>query len=155
MDLLTELARRLERLEAVVANLNRVGVVTAVDQARARVRVRFDEADGVVSYWLPVGQAKTKGDREYWLPDVGTEVFCGFLSNGLEAGAVLRALYSTQDPPPVQDKDKWRMEWSDGSYFEYDRRTHKLLWHIAGEVELKATGSFTINGQPIHLNPES
>ncbi|MDW8136254.1 MAG: phage baseplate assembly protein V [Thermodesulfobacterium sp.] len=54
------------------------GKVVAVDAKTARARVQIEDADGVVTFWLPVLHHKTQNDKHYWLPDIGEEVVCAF-----------------------------------------------------------------------------
>lgn len=43
----------------------RVGKVVAVDDKNAKVRVQIEDADAVVSYWLPVVHQKSQSDKHY------------------------------------------------------------------------------------------
>ena len=86
----------------------RVGIVQQQDAARAKVRVVFPDYDEVVSWWLPVIFAKTQNDKTYWLPDVGEQVVC-LMDLRDEAGAVLGAIYSDVDLPPVNSADKFHL----------------------------------------------
>ncbi len=42
----------------------------------SRVRVRFDDNDGIISPWLDVMQATTKGAKIYTRPKPGSMVIC-------------------------------------------------------------------------------
>jgi phage baseplate assembly protein V len=121
-----------------------IGKVVAIDEVTCKVRVEFpdrDDGDGktLVSDWLPVGQKKTLGDLEYWLPDLDTQVAC-LMDDLLEAGVVICAIYSDADPPPVTNKDLYYRRFKDGTVIQYDRAGHKLLADIKGDIEVKATG---------------
>lgn len=117
----------------------RTGIVVAIDEAAAKVRVQFDALDGVVSYWLPVLVQKTLSDKCYHMPDPGEHVVCLVDENG-EEGVVLGAIYSAADAPPVSSADKFHVTFKDGTVVEYDRSVHKLTADVKGDVSVKATG---------------
>src|SRR5208283_5084591 len=98
------------------ASLNptfRVGIVQAQDTARAKVRVVFPDYDEMISWWLPVIFSKTQDDKAYWIPDIGEQVVC-LMDLRDEAGAVLGAIYSRADTPPVNSADKFYLGFKDG-----------------------------------------
>lgn len=143
--MLQELMERIESLEKTVNQIVRVGIVTATYPARATVRVKLPDADGVITSELPVLFKKTLDDKTYAMPDVDEQVLCVFLPNGLEQGFVLGSMYSQVDTVPVASQDKWHTKFKDGTYLEYDRKTHKLTGDVKGDVELIATGKLTAN----------
>ncbi len=123
----------------------RRAVVEEVDPVSVRVRVRFPDADGMVSWWLEVMQKRSHGDRSYWLPDPG-EAVAVLMDERDEAGVVLGAIYSTADPPPVASADKRHVTHRDGALFEYDRAAHR--WVVAipagGRVEIRVGAGTSI-----------
>ena len=135
---LDDIHSRLDDLESTLGHVIRVGVVTSTEPSAGTVRVQFQDADGMISYPLPVLQRKTLKDKDYHMPDVGEHVTCVCLGNGLEQGVCLGAIYSKADVPPVADQDKRHMEFEDGSWLQYDRKLHRLSGEIvSGEVVLK------------------
>ena len=131
----------------------RVGKVVAVDEKTAKVRVELEDADKVITYWLPVVVQKAQDDKFYWLPDVGELVLVGFLDYGIEQGFVLGSIYNQQDKPPVASKDKMHIQFKDGTVIEYDRNTHKLLIHSVGDIEIISDTHITMRAPRIDLNP--
>ena len=126
----------------------RVGIVKAQDAANARVRVTFPDRDQMQSWWLPVVFAKAQNDKAYWIPDVGEQVVCT-MDEYDEDGAVLGAIYSSADRPPVTSADKLHWTFKDGAVFEYDRSAHSLQMSIpsGGTVTITANGaSVAIDG---------
>jgi phage baseplate assembly protein gpV len=103
----------------------RVGIVQAQDTAKAKVRVVFPDYDEMISWWLPVVFFKTQNDQAYWIPDIGEQVVC-LMDLRDEAGAVLGAIYSSADVPPVNSPDKFYLGFKDGARVEYDRVAHLL-----------------------------
>ena len=121
------------------ASLNptfRIGIVQAQDPAHAKVRVVFPDYDAMISWWLPVVFAKTQDDKVYWIPDIGEQVVC-LMDLRDEAGAVLGAIYSSADAPPVNSADKFHLAFKDGASFDYDRVAHLLDLLFQDTTELK------------------
>ena len=100
------------------------GIVTNIDEKTAKVRVKFAE-DGLLSFWLPVLQAKTLKDKFYALPDIDEQVAC-LMDENLEDGVILGAIYSDADIVPVISKDKLKIKFYDSTEIEYDRAEHVL-----------------------------
>ncbi len=125
----------------------RVGLVKQQDLQGARVRVAFPDRDQLLSYWLPVVFTKTQNDKGYWVPDIGEQVVC-LMDEHDEAGAVLGAIYSSADTPPVQSADKYHMSFKDGASIEYDRAAHAL----AVSLPNGATMSISANGASIAID---
>jgi phage baseplate assembly protein V len=126
----------------------RVGIVKVQDAANARVRVVFPDRDQMESWWLSVLFAKTQNDKMYWMPDVGEQVVC-MMDEYDEDGAVLGAIYSSADRPPVTTADKLHWTSKDGAVFEYDRSIHALQMTVpsGGTVAITANGaSIAIDG---------
>ncbi len=132
----------------------RRGIVVAVDEKTAKVRVRFPDLDDMISDWLPVVSMKTHDDKHYWLPDIDEFVIVAFDEDGdFTQGYVLGAIYNSKDPTPVQNRDKHHIRYSDGTEVEYDRKTHTLRINIPkGEVHItvqNGNGNVYINGNLI------
>ncbi len=121
------------------ASLNptfRVGIVQAQDPAHAKVRVVFPDYDEMISWWLPIIFFKTQNDKAYWIPDIGEQVVC-LMDLRDEAGAVLGAIYSSADVPPVNSADKFHLAFKDGAHFDYDRVAHLLDLFFQDTTEIK------------------
>lgn len=100
------------------------GIVTNIDEKQAKARVKFAE-DDLLSYWLPVLQAKTLKDKFYILPDIDEQVAC-LMDENLEEGVILGAIYSDVDLVPVISKNKVKIKFNDSAEIEYDRIEHTL-----------------------------
>ncbi|MFZ8784965.1 phage baseplate assembly protein V [Thermocrinis sp.] len=116
----------------------RRGIVVAVDEKTARVRVQMPDLDNVVSNWLPVVHHKTQKDKAYWLPDIGEYVIVAFDEEGEHSdGYVLGAIYNNKDTPPVANRNKFFVRFEDGTEIEYDKKTH-ILRVKAQTVQIQA-----------------
>jgi phage baseplate assembly protein V len=134
-------------LDGKGSTMFRVGLVKQQDLQGARVRVAFPDRDQLLSYWLPIVFTKTQNDKGYWVPDIGEQVVC-LMDEHDEAGAVLGAIYSSADTPPVQSADKYHMSFKDGANVEYDRAAHAL----AVSLPNGATMSISANGASIAID---
>lgn len=135
-------------LSDCISQLARVGFVTARQPERHRVRVELRDTvtSPLVSGWLPVLTPRASADMAFDLPDVGDQVLCLFLGNGLEDGFVLGSMYGAQTPP-VASGDKFHRTFSDGTTIEYDRKAHKLTASVKGDVDVSATKSISLHGK--------
>ncbi len=118
----------------------RRGIVQEVDAATHRVRCAFPERDGVVSGWLDVLVAASKGTRVYGLPAEGTQVAV-LLDEHEEAGCVVGALYSEEDEPPSDSIAKRGLVFSDGAAIEYDSESHVMTVTIPAGGQLRLAGN--------------
>jgi phage baseplate assembly protein V len=143
--LISDLEKRIASLEAVSAQMVRVGKVVTTYPDRGTVRIRIGDADGLTSYTLPVLFKKTMHDKDYQLPDVGEQVLAIFLPYGLEQGFILGAFYSSADTVPVASQDKWHKLFKDGTWLEYDRASHALTGVIKGSLDLRVDTAAVID----------
>jgi phage baseplate assembly protein V len=130
----------------VSPNPLKIGQVTERDPAKALVRVVFRDLGELVSWWMPILQAKTLVDQVYWMPDEGEHVVC-LLDEHAEFGVVIGAIYSDATAPPVSSLEKFHVKFKDGTEIEYDRGIHKLrvsLEAAAADVEISTTRAVTI-----------
>ncbi len=125
-------------------NLVRAGRVSVVIPERMAVKVVFEDKDRLVSDELPVLTFGSSKNKMYWLPDVGEQVCCLMLPNGHNAGFCIGSFYSDADSPKVSDGEIRRIDFGDGSYVQFDRKT--------GNLDINCTGNVTINGKTINLN---
>ena len=123
----------------------RVGIVSEVIPADCAARVVFEEKDETTSPILPVLTRGGKVNRDFWLPDIGEQVVCLFAANDKNhsTGWVLGAHYKA-GAGNADSVDKRRIDFSDGSFVEFDRAT--------GGLTIQCTGEVVINGRTISLN---
>jgi len=146
-----ELENRIKQLESIVMRSDRVGRVINVYPNKGTVRVEIDDIDNVKSYELPIIFQKTGNDKFYCMPDIHEHVLVKFLPNGLEQGFVIGSFYSSEDKPPVTDPDKYHVKFSDGSFMEYDRKSHELEINIKGKITINATDEISIHSDTHHV----
>ncbi|HEY3376575.1 MAG TPA: phage baseplate assembly protein V [Armatimonadota bacterium] len=121
-------------------SLIRIGEVVAVDHARCRARVHFEDLD-VTSDWLRLGVRGSKSTREYWTPAIGEPVVCGYLSSGTEEGFVLCSYYP-HDVPDGGAGVRYTV-FPDGSMVRWDNGLLTVVAtggvHITGPVVITGT----------------
>lgn len=131
------------------------GTVVGLDEKTCKVRVQFQDLDGVVSDWLPVIQQKTLKDQCYWMPDLD-EFVVVLMDANLEAGVVLGSIYSAKVSPPLADKDIKIVRFSDGTSFKYNRKSHQLDVQIEGTLNMTVSEAWNITvGKGISASAES
>lgn len=162
-----EIREDIRKLQSVLKNLVRVGVVSSINSGDCTAKVAFKEFNGgVVSYDLPIMVKQSMHNKDYWMPDIHEQVVCVFLPTGLEQGFILGSFYSDVDKTAVQNPDVRQVTFSDGTVIQYDREAHKLTANCVGNIEvqcqnatitasnkitatateIEATGNVTING---------
>jgi phage baseplate assembly protein V len=143
MDEITEIKAELAELRTSLEGLIRTGVVTHVDEENHRVKVKNPDWGGVATDWLPVLTRWSAGNKTYSLPKPEEQVLCLFYPLSLSQGFVLAGLYSEEDRPPVDDKNKINLTASDEAIFEYDTREHKLKIDLpdGAVIEIGGAGS--------------
>ena len=124
----------------------KIGTVSAVYPERHTARIVFEDLDDMVSDELPVLVSAASKNNFYILPDVGESVVCIFLLNSAQEGAgfIIGSFYNDVNKPKVNNQEKCRLDFGDGSFFEFDRSS--------GSLNINCTGDIKINGRNIYLN---
>lgn len=128
--------------KSTLENINREGIVHSVDPASGTVRVIFPDKEGPDGKPLPSGPLRvltfgSKGSKYFWLPKVGDQVACSFLTNstnGNNVGWVVGTFYSEADMPPA------------------DAAADKRIIEHDGDLEIRCGGDVKIKGKNIILN---
>lgn len=115
----------------------RIGKVSSVNIEKARVQVVFEDIDNMVSVDLPLLFPQGLKNKFYAVPDIGENVVCLFIEQGLSDGYCLGSFYTDLVLPPISSQDKVHFTFEDGTFIEYDRKEHKLVADIKGDAELK------------------
>lgn len=142
-------------MDTDVRSLIRVGRVSSVNAGNCTARVTFDDEDNLVSAELPIIVPCSKDNKQYWLPDIDTQVLCIFLPHssgkGVNDGFVVGAFYSTVDAPAEAEETIKSLKLKDGSYVRYDGHGNIQI-HAAGDITITADGNITLQGARIDLN---
>lgn len=118
----------------------RFGHVTEYDPARHMARVNFPDL-GITSWWLPVLTSNTLKNHDEVHADIGEHAACLMSGEGAEIGVVLGAFYDDKNKPVIQDADIRSVIFEDGTKVTYNRKEHKLLIAVEGDIEITASGN--------------
>jgi phage baseplate assembly protein V len=119
-------------------NLVRVGKINSINEAKGTVDVLFEDRDNQVISSLPLLA------NEYDIPKIGEQALCLFLGNDLERGFCLKTFYSDVHVPPVADKDIYRKQFDDGTFFEYKKDTREFSIYSNKPITIK--GNLNVQG---------
>ena len=128
-----------DALATKLGSIIRLGEVSSVNAGKGTACVVFDDDDSVVSAELPVLHKNTFANKDYAMPDIGEDVLCLFLPNGLEDGFILGSIYAGEVAPPENTIDKRTVVFSDDTRVSYDRSSHVLTVAI-GDTTIEANG---------------
>ena len=80
------------------------------------------------------------------VPDIGDQVLCVFANNdtNFSTGWILGSYFTEKQPPQVVNPDIMRLDFADGTFFEYNRANSSLT--------IKVKGTIKINGAEVHIN---
>ncbi|MDO5101492.1 MAG: phage baseplate assembly protein V [Lautropia sp.] len=129
-------------LERLLANLVRVGVVAALDEAAARVTVDLGE---VVTDWLPWVTQRAGATRTWSAPRPGEQVLVLAPYGDLAQAVVLPAIYQEAHPAPAASKDVEHVVFPDGSTVDYDSTAHRLTVTAGSGQVVVNCGVATVN----------
>ncbi len=133
-------------------NLLRSGVVTEVDHAQARCRVRSGDVHTDSIPW-----ATAAGGLRVWAPpSVGEQVLLLSIDGDLANAIAIRGLYCQQFPAPANAEDLVLIHLPDGAIIQYDSAGHALVATLpaGGRATINADGGTTING-PVTINGDT
>lgn len=117
----------------------REGIVSVVYPERHSARVTFPDKDDVVSAELPILGLFSAKNKSYALPDVGESVVCLFSGNDDMSGTgfILGARYDDKNKPAANSQDITRLDFSDGTFIQFDRGKSELRIECKGDVIIK------------------
>lgn len=137
-------------LERLLANLVRVGVVAALDEAAARVTVDLGE---VVTDWLPWVTHRAGATRTWSAPRPGEQVLVLAPYGDLAQAVALPAIYQEAHPAPASTKEVEHVVFPDGSAVDYDSAAHRLTVTAGSGQVVVNCGAATVNAtQAVTLN---
>lgn len=136
---LPDLFRRLQ-------NIIRPGYVSAVDYAKARIRVKFSE--NLESNWIPWHSGRAGGTKNWDAPELGEQVVMLSPSGDTSMAIALVGIFSNDNPANGDSADVFRKTFKDGTVIEYDCAAHAMKAKIAsnGTAEIEAPGGLAIKG---------
>lgn len=132
---------RLNQLNARIANLIRIGSVSDVDTAKARVRVDIGR---VKTNWLP-WLTQRAGKTSTWSPlEVGEQVMVFSPSGELNQGVVIGGLWSKDNPAPSQSQAINCVKFADGSIISHDSEKNIISIQSQGDIAVQSAKAVKI-----------
>lgn len=137
--------------ERILANMIRVGAVSQLDEANARVKV---SVGGLSTDWLPWVTARAGATRTWSAPRPGEQVIVLAPYGDPAQAVVLPAIYQDAYPAPASTKDSDRTVYPDGTSVDYNSASNTLNITVAGsskviinckEATINADTSVTLN----------
>lgn len=129
--------------ERLLANLIRVGVVAALDEANARVTVN---TGGLTTDWLPWITARAGATRTWSAPRPGEQVLVLSPCGDPAQAVVLPAIYQDDHPAPAASQNVEHVVFPDGSTVDYNSSTNTLTVSVSG------SGNVIVNCQQATVN---
>lgn len=126
------------------------GVVVDRDPKKMRAKVRFEDEDDSVSFWVDVVAKAAGGSKLFIMPEVDDEVWCALDQKG-EDGCIIGSKYNEKDAPPFEGNDDVGFVFPGGS-IHLDRASGAMVIQSAGTVRITAT-SIVLEGD-VHLGGE-
>lgn len=137
-----------QKIVQILKNIIRVGNVSSVDYDRGAVKVTFPDKDDIVSDYLPYLSF------EYNMPDVGDQVLCVFLPNGISKGFCLGHPYSNKNMPVQPGPQYYYKNIYDEAFYQYDKNS-KTLTIDAENIVLNGATSIVLKAPEITLDGET
>jgi phage baseplate assembly protein V len=120
----------------------RFGNISEFNPQTGYARVTFID-DGIVSDWLQVLVKNSLENKYFHALDVNEQVAC-LMDDNLEDGVILGAIYSDKITPNNGNKDVVKVNFSDGSFVEYNRESHEYNINIKGKININAESDIKI-----------
>lgn len=117
----------------------RYGSISELDPVKGVARVKFEE-DDIVSDWLRISVPNTSANKDESWYDVGEHVWC-MMDENAESGIIAGSYYHESNTPPVGNKDKRAITFSDGTKIIYDRSSSTLTIECVGDVTVQCVNA--------------
>lgn len=122
----------------------KAATISSINPAQMRARVTYDDREGFVSDELAVNCFGSGDVKHYWMPSIGENVWVAENEDGNGEGMIIGSRYTEATPPKEHDKDIRKIDFGEGSFIEFNRKT--------GDLNIKCRGNIIINGKNIFLN---
>lgn len=126
------------------------GVVVDRDPKKMRVKVRFEDEDDSVSFWVDVVAKAAGGSKMFIMPEMDDEVWCLLDQKG-EDGCVVGSKYNDKDGAPYQGNDDVGYVFPGGS-IHVDRASGAIT--ITSNATVRITAPTIILEGDVHLGGE-
>lgn len=130
------------------------GIISELDPQKGVARVQFEE-DDIVSDWLRISVPNTSNNKDETWFDINEPVWC-MMDEHSESGIIGGSYYHEGNTPPIGNKDKRTVTFSDGTKVIYDRSASTLTVDCVGDVLVKCVNATVEASEKVTLDtPES
>ena len=119
--------------ERILANMIRVGVVSELDEANARVKVKVG---GLTTDWLPWVTSRAGATRSWSAPRPGEQVVVLSPYGDAAQAVALPSIYQDEHPAPSNTKDAEHVTFPDGTTVNYNSASNTLQIDVAGDAKV-------------------
>ncbi len=134
----------IQKLFQLVMNIVKIGIVKRYNPENHTAVVEFKDFESVISRELQVAEPFTYQNKSYMPLREGQKVLCLLLpQSGTTDGFIIGTVYDEDNHPPVKDRNKFRVQFEDGTVLEYDTANHKLWGNVKGDAKVEITGHLT------------
>ena len=122
-------------------NVVKIGIVKRYNPESHTAVVEFKDFESVISRELQIVEPFTYQNKSYMPLREGQKVICLLLpQSGTTDGFIIGTVYDVDNRPPVKDRNKFRVQFEDGTVLEYDTANHRLWGNVEGDVEIEVSG---------------
>lgn len=119
--------------QRIMANLIRIGKISALDETTARVKV---DVAGLTTDWLPWAVARAGSTRTWSAPRIGEQVVVLSPYGDPAQGVVMPSLYQDDFPAPANSKDQEHTVYPDGTSIDYNSATNTYTMTVVGNAQV-------------------
>lgn len=130
----------LSDMQRRLANLIRVGEISALDETERKIRVSFGS---ITTAWLDWPATYGRNYRRWRPLRMGQQVIMASPSGELAQAKIVGFLYRDTIQPPSENPDLDVIEFDDGTVLQYDSASHKLTATVKGAAEITTDGDVT------------
>lgn len=128
----------------------RFGIVSEVDVTNGYARVKFLD-DDIVSAPLQFLTRSALVDKDNFTFDINEQVAC-LMDENSEQGVILGAMFNDKTKPSTGGGTGiYKVKFSDDSFLEYDRNTHKYNINVQGDINIISTGTTTVEAETVDV----
>lgn len=129
----------ISEMQRMQANMIRIGSVSALDAANARIKVNVA---GLTTDWLPWLVSRAGATRTWSAPRPGEQVVVLAPYGDMAQGVVLPSIYQDDHPAPAASQDVESVVYPDGAKQEHNSASSEYL------LDVPAGGKITIRCGP-------
>ncbi len=129
---------------------NKRGIVVDRDPKKKKVKVRFEDEDDQLTFWIDVTAKSAGTTKTFMMPDLNDEVWCAIDAKG-EDGCIIGSKYNDKDAPPHDKNSDIAITGPWGS-LHIDTGSGAFTMNLNGGMEISAGGDINLNSPKLTHN---